>query len=354
MRVFSCDRCDGIVPFAALDCPTCGTATGYDTAKQTLRTLAPTAEPAVFRIGDSDDPDGQLVWRCLNAAWGCNWLVPVDSDTEWCRSCRLTRGRPDIGRHDAIEAWMVSEAAKRRVVHQLDVLALPITARSDAAPDGVAFDLVHVPGEGGITGHLDGVITLDLAEIDDKHRDDLRRLLDEPFRTVIGHLRHELGHHYFARLVGQSDDLAQFRRLFGDERDDYTEAVERHYAKGGPAWDSTRYVTPYAAVHPLEDWAETFAHYLHVLDAVDTAIAHHLVPPDSKVLITSDPADALDLGNILDTWVVINRGINAIAETLGARPIYPIEPSGVVIDKLQFVHQQVAAHTERDRFYAEP
>ena len=131
---------------------------------------------------------------------------------------------------------MAAEAAKRRLVHQLDELALPIEIRSPAAPDGLAFDLVDLPGQGGITGHLDGVVTLDLAETDDGHREGLRRQLGEPFRTVIGHLRHEIGHHYWGRLVGQTDRLGRFRRLFGDEREDYGEAVERYYSGGNAEW----------------------------------------------------------------------------------------------------------------------
>jgi hypothetical protein len=212
--------------------------------------------------------------------------------------------------------------------------------------------LVHLPGEGGITGHLDGVVTLDLAETDDRHRDDLRRRLGEPFRTVIGHLRHEIGHHYWGRLVGQADNLNRFRRLFGDERDNYREAVGRHYSTGNGAWDRTRFVTAYAAAHPLEDWAETFAHYLHVLDATDTAIAHELIPPNSAGLGDADEFASLEIDDILDAWRPINAAVNAIAETLGAPAVYPFDPIGVVVDKLGFVHRQVVAHTERHRFYA--
>lgn len=251
-----------------------------------------------------------------------------------------------------VAAWMAAEAAKRRLVHQLDELALPIEIRSPSAPDGLAFDLVHLPGEGGITGHLDGVVTLDLAETDDQHREELRRRLGEPFRTVIGHLRHEIGHHYWARLVGQTDELGRFRRLFGDERSDYAEAVERHYSGGSGTWDPTRFVTSYAASHPLEDWAESFAHYLHIVDAIDTAVAHDLVPPDSNAILITNAVAALEFDDILEAWRPINTAVNAIAETLGAPAVYPFEPTGAVVDKLAFVHRQIAAHTERDRFYA--
>src|SRR6056297_414987 len=170
MRIFSCDDCSHVVPFTASRCPACDAALGYVSELRTVRLLEPTADPAVYRI---DGQDG-LAWRCLNFAWGCNWTLPVTSSTPWCGSCRLTRGRPDDGRPDAVDAWMIAESAKRRLVHQLAELALPIEIRSDSAPDGLAFDLVHLPGEGGITGHLDGVVILDLAETDDHHREDLR------------------------------------------------------------------------------------------------------------------------------------------------------------------------------------
>lgn len=238
---------------------------------------------------------------------------------------------------------MIAEFAKRRLVHQLDEIGLPIEPRSNAVPDGLAFDLVHLPGERGITGHLDGVVTLDLAETDDGHREDLRRQLGESFRTVIGHLRHEIGHHYWTRLVVGRDEMAEFRGVFGDERADYSEAVERHYATVTGEWDRTQFVTSYAASHPLEDWAETFAHYLHIIDVVDTAVAHDLVPPESSAVLIADAVGTLELGGILDAWRPINDAVNAVAESLGVPAVYPFDPVGAVVDKLAFVHRQIAA-----------
>ena len=354
MRIFHCDRCGNVVAFEALVCPSCDVEIGYADDERRLRVIVPTADPAVFQIARRATPDDQRWWRCLNSAWGCNWMVPADAGETWCRSCRLTRGRPDIGRPAAIDAWTAAEAAKRRLVHQLDELALPIEMRSDSMPDGLVFDLVYLPGEGGITGHLDGVVTLDLAETDEYHRDDLRRRLGEPFRTVIGHLRHEVGHHYWVRLVGQTDEVERFRRLFGDEREDYSQAVERYYAGAGDSWDRTRFVTAYAAAHPLEDWAETFAHYLHILDVVDTAVAHHLVPADRAQMLVTDAVVSLEISEILDAWRPINSAVNAIAETLGAPTVYPFDPVDGVVAKLAFVHRQIGAHTVRDRFYAAP
>jgi hypothetical protein len=348
VRVFHCDRCGDVVAFDAMRCPGCGDALGYLSDELAVRTLASSADPGVFSVAGDD----RALWRCLNAAWGCNWMLPAGSATPWCRSCSLTRGRPDEQRTVAMTAWMSAEAAKRRVVHQLDSLELPIEPRSDGLADGLAFDLVHLPSEGGITGHLDGVITLDLVETDEGHRSQLRRDLDERFRTVIGHLRHEMGHYYWRWLVGQCDDLAQFRLLFGDERDDYAEALERHYSGTGESWDPTRFVTAYAASHPLEDWAESFAHYLHIIDATDTAVAHDLIPTDGASLLIDEPLRDLAFAEVLAAWQPINDAVTAVAESLGAPPLYPFQLTGAVVDKLAFVHERVAARSRREHFHA--
>lgn len=347
MRIFRCDRCGSALAFAALTCPLCGIDVGYVPDQLAMRSLEAITPAAQYHVAGDDRPH----WRCLNAAWGCNWMLPVGSGP-WCRSCATTRGRPDEGRPASIDAWMAAEAAKRRVIHQLDELALTFEIRSPATPDGLAFDFVHVPSAGGITGHLDGVVTLDLAEVDEHHRGLLRRDLDETYRTVIGHLRHEIGHYFWGRLVGQSDDLEQFRVLFGNERSDYAEAIERHYAPGERAWDTTRFVTAYASVHPSEDWAETFAHYLHILDATGTALAHEVAPPAARDAAAERVLQAMEFSEILDIWRPINAAIGAIAESLGTPDPYPFDPTGVVVDKLAFVHRQITSHTERDRFYA--
>lgn len=352
MRIFDCDQCGGVVAFDAMRCPRCGHSLGYLSDECDVRTLATTDDGVCFEVYGSGD--GRMLWRCLNSAWGCNWMVPVGSSTPWCRSCSLTRGRPDQQRTVAMTAWMAAEAAKRRVIHQLDSLALPIEARSHEQPDGLAFDLVHLPDEGGITGHLDGVVTLDLAETDDGHRSRQQHDLDEQFRTVIGHLRHELGHHYWARLVGQSDDLPQFRQLFGDERVSYADAIEQHYSSAPEAWDPARFISAYAASHPLEDWAETFAHYLHIIDVTDTAIAHDLVPTDGAGVLIGEPLRHLAFAEVLALWDPINEGLTAVAESLGTPALYPFTPVGLVVDKLAFVHERVAAHSNWNRLYAEP
>ena len=307
--------------------------------------LAPGAEPATYTEIDT----GREVWRCLNAAWGCNWTVGRSSDDPWCRSCRLTRVRPDDARPDAVAAWADVERAKRRLIHQLVGLHLPIEPAPDDVHATLAFDLVHLPGWPQITGHAAGIITIDLTEADDRHREDERRRLDEPLRTLIGHLRHEIAHFYWPRLVGSTGRVARFRDLFGDEREDYAAAMSAHYATTVPVWDPQRSVTPYAAAHPHEDWAETFAHVLHVLDALETALAHGLAPDVSTSLLGTGSWERLDFEQILDAWRPIGRAVNAIADGLGSPPLYPLEPSGLVIEKLSFVHRCILDGTQEAR-----
>ncbi len=283
------------------------------------------------------------LWRCLNAAWGCNWMLDADGSEVWCRSCRLTRTRPDTARLDATEAWMAAESAKRCLVHQLDRMGLPIEGRSPQHPDGVVFDLVAIPGAKSLTGHLDGVVTLDLAETDDLHREQLRAAFGEASRTVLGHLRHEIGHYLWPALLGD-DALWSFRACFGDERRSYGDAVAAYYEVGPSAWDADRFVSRYASAHPLEDWAETFSAYLAVLDAVDTAASHRFLDA-GRLSLEARLADA-SLDPLLAAWRELAPALQDIALSLGAvspgaAGMVAAEPAHEVVAKLAFVHDRV-------------
>lgn len=341
MRRFHCEHCGNEVHFETSTCPVCHSLLGFVPAASRLRELTATGDGATYTV--ADDPTG--LWRCLNAAWGCNWVLPAATGATWCRSCALTRGRPDEGRPHAIAAWAQAEAAKRRLVYQLDRLGLPVEPRSPATPDGLTFDLVHVPGERGLTGHLDGVVTIDRAESDPVRRDELRRRLGEPYRTLIGNLRHEIAHHYWSRIVARTARVDAFRTLFGDERADYQAALAAHYDAPGDTWDERRYVSRYAQAHPHEDWAETFAHYLHVVDLVDTAGAHGAFAgaPSER----TDVVNAASFRQILHRWRPIARAIDDLADSVGSPHLYPFDPAGAVVDKLEFVHACVMESSGR-------
>ncbi|MDY7103610.1 MAG: putative zinc-binding metallopeptidase [Actinomycetota bacterium] len=337
MRRFSCEHCGQAAPFDAQRCDRCGRALGYLPSAVDVRTLAGDPSGTTFRAAGHEAG----LWRCLNSAWGCNWLLEADGGNVWCRSCRLTRGRPDEADPVAVAAWSSAEADKRRLVHQLDAIGLPVEGRAPATPNGLAFDLVHLPGHPGVTGHLDGVVTLDLTETDDRHRDELRRALTERYRTVIGHLRHEIGHYYWSALVAGHPTIDEFRALFGDERSDYGRALERHYGTTSPDWDPGTHITSYAGVHPLEDWAESFAHYLLIEDADDTANAYGLSVEPDRVTPSTGRGLGPDPAATLRRWQRIVRATNAVGSAIGAPELYPYELRGVVIDKLVFVHRRV-------------
>ena len=314
-------------------CLVCGTALGF----------APDAGEIVAAAGRAP---------CANAVRaGCNWLLgPGEGPGGLCLSCRLTRTRP----HDedlrpgapAGAAFRAAEAAKRRLVFQLLELGLP--APPHDGEQGLAFDLLSSAVEPVVTGHADGVVTIDLAEGDAAHRERMRRDLGEPYRTMLGHLRHETGHYFWTVLVEPDPEArASFRDLFGDERADYGEALRRHYDGGPPAEWVSRYVSAYAAAHPWEDWAETFAHYLHIRDTLQTAAAFGMLVTGPGLDPGLMAAPALDAGDrfedILDDWLPLTYALNAVNRSMGRDDLYPFVLSPPVIEKLACVDELVAS-----------
>ena len=320
MRSFSCPVCAHLVVFENFSCLNCGTPLGYSRAGRDLVAL-----------------DGKT--RCANSAVArCNWLV--DGPGQLCGSCALTRTRPADDDTAAMAAFADAEAAKRRLVYQADDLGL--------TTEGVMFDLLSSAQEPVITGHADGVVTIDLAEGDDAHREALRVQLAEPYRTMLGHLRHETGHWYWQVLV--EADPEPFRALFGDERADYAEALQRHYSAPADEGWVEHYVSSYATAHPWEDWAESFAHYLHIRDTIQTAAAYGMVVggPDAEAapdapLAAAPREDPSGFAEIIGTWFPLTYALNAVNRSMGKDDLYPFILSPTVLEKLEFVHRAVTA-----------
>jgi hypothetical protein len=364
-RAFRC-RCGRPVFFRNDTCLACGTPLGYDPALVLLRPLAPTRDPAVWRalrVRGSTAPL-HAYRRCANTstAAGCNWLLREGEETgrhSLCRSCRLDRTVPDPGDADNARLWLHVENAKRALVSQLIALGLPLASRVSEDPAaGVAFDLLRTPpgGPAVVTGHAGGIITIDLAEADDAHREHVRHAMGEPYRTLLGHLRHEIGHYYWQRLIPGTAWETPFRSLFGDERADYAAALGQHYAAGAPADWPQRHVSAYASAHPWEDWAETWAHYLHMLDALDTArsfglAAHHeeirYEPFTAQALCDGAPDDGdLAFLELVNAWIELTGALNEVTRSMGQPDFYPFVLSAPAVRKLHFVHRvvrQVAA-----------
>lgn len=310
--------------------------------------------------------DGAGIWRCIGAHGNahnagrlyrmchnqityqaCNFAVPVDDSSHLCASCRQTRVLPDLSEPANIGRWMQIEAAKRRLFYTLARLRL------EPAPSGVSptFEfLADLPGGPSVlTGHYNGTITLNVAEADDDIRASRRIALGEPLRTLVGHLRHESGHFYWDQLVRDGGRLDAFRRVFGDERQDYAAALEAHYAKGNAMgrW-AEHYVSAYAASHPWEDWAETWAHYLHMIDLLETSASYATevsVPGiygaqhSTAVDPFAQPAPGFDA--MVQHLVSLTLLLNSLTRSLGQLDAYPFALSQQALSKLRFVHEVV-------------
>jgi hypothetical protein len=335
MRPFACGTCRSLVFFENFMCVTCGSRLGFDRGA---------AELIVLDAGAR---------RCANREIaGCNWLADPESPDGLCGCCDLTRTRPNDADVAGLAAFASTEAAKRRLVFQLDHLGLPTTPRRVDPEHGLAFDLLSSASAPVTTGHDNGVITIDLAEGSDPHREALRVQLAEPYRTLLGHLRHEIGHWYWDVLVDGTPFLDRFRDLFGDEREDYATALAQHYGRADDReWTKTS-VSHYAAAHPWEDWAETFAHYLHIRDTMQTAQAWgvRIEGPDLELdlawnaQLAVDPADdAETFDDLAQAWVAFTFALNAINRSMGHDALYPFVLPPRVLDKMRFVHVVVTS-----------
>lgn len=332
MRDFICLNCGQRLSFENSLCLNCKSALGFWIESRSIHVLDDKGRAEV---------DGVLLERCANTKVAqCNWLVKWAGNPELCRSCRLTRTRPGDDDPDALVAFGQAETAKRRLVLELVELGLPIENRDDNPETGLAFDLLSSAQQNVITGHANGVITLDLAEGDDVHREQMRVELDEPYRTVLGHFRHEIGHYY--QLVLITDARREgFEELFGNPPDDdYQAALDRHYNEGAPEGWRKNYVSSYATMHPAEDFAETFAHYLHIRDTLDTAAAFAMAP--SGTTLDSVPPGDVGFDRIIGEWLPLTWALNQINRSMGHPDLYPFVLPAPVLDKIRFVHNLVA------------
>ena len=365
-RAFRC-RCGRPVFFRNAMCLACKTPLGYDPDLVLLRPLAPTRDPQVFRAmrtrGVGMTVPLTAYRRCANwtSPAPCNWLLPDNDEAKlkpFCRSCRLDRTVPDPTDRDNAELWLKVEDAKRALVSQLIALKLPVESKvSENAGQGVMFDLLRSPIDGPrvMTGHDDGLITLDIEEADDVHRETVRSQMHEPYRTLIGHMRHEIGHYYWQRLVRGTEWEEPCRAIFGDDRLDYGQALQDYYAAGAPFDWKDRHVSAYASAHPYEDWAETWAHYLHMVDSLDTArsfglVAHHdeiqyeaftpqaLAGDDAAA---APSADDLAFLAVVNGWIELTGALNEVTRSMGEPDFYPFVLSKPAVRKLHFIHKVV-------------
>ena len=277
MKIFHCDHCGHLLFFESTSCVSCGHRVAYLPDLQVVTSLEPDGADILRSVRPEAREGGYRLCANLAIEGTCNWAVPVDDDRPLCASCRITRVIPNLGNPGSAAAWSRLEGAKRRLLFTLMELGLPLPSRTDDPEHGLAFEFLADPEPGGpplLTGHADGVITINIAEADDSERERRRAAMGEPYRTLLGHMRHESGHYYWDRCIrGTASELDAFRSIFGDERADYNAALASYYQNGAQAGWQDQFVSAYATAHPWEDWAETWAHYLHMVDTLETAAA---------------------------------------------------------------------------------
>jgi hypothetical protein len=352
MKIFHCDHCGQPVFFENSQCVKCQHVLAYLPDRAAIgalervdvnvwRSLAATAEGATYRL-----------CRNYSEANVCNWALAAADPRPLCRSCRLTRIIPDLGRSGHQQAWYRLEVAKRRLLYTLLGLGLPVVGKENDPVRGLAFQFLADPdpgvanGASVLTGHKDGVITINVAEADDAEREKRRQLMQEPYRTLLGHFRHEIGHYYWDRLVKDTDWVTAFRHRFGDERADYAQALKRHYREGARADWPEQFISAYASSHPWEDWAETWAHYLHMTDSLETAAGCGLslqprCPDEPALNANLLPHDGRprSFDAMIASWFALTNVLNNFNRGLGLPDAYPFILSTPVIEKLRFVHE---------------
>jgi hypothetical protein len=354
MRLFKCQSCGQAIYFENRTCENCGHALGYLPVTAELAALQPKGDHFIALTRSRP-----RVRYCTNIEHdACNWLIAADQESPFCLACRHNRTIPDLSVEENLRRWREMELAKHRLFYTLITLKLPINDRIQDPEHGLAFDfLTDDAGASPVfTGHDNGLITINLNEADDAYREKLRTEMGEPYRTLLGHFRHEVGHYFWDLLVRDAGRLDACRAIFGDDSQDYGEALKRYYADGpAPDWQ-TSFISAYASAHPWEDFAETWAHYLHIVDTLETASAFglriHPAATKAKGLhadLNFDPHRARSAQSLIDAWLPLVFALNNLNRSMGYSDLYPFILTPPVIGKLQFIHEIVhASQIERE------
>ena len=353
MKVFHCDHCRHLVFFENTQCVKCEKRLAYLPDLGVVGSLDESPEANRY-TSPLPRAEGRRFKLCANYLQYnvCNWAMAGDDEHALCTACRLTRTIPDLTRIGHKTQWAKLETAKRRLVYTLQGLHLPVASKDDDPANGLRFEFLadSDPAAPILTGHESGTVTVNIAEADDAEREKRRIQLGEPYRTLLGHLRHEVGHYYWDRLIEGTTRLEAFRELFGDERYDYGEALKAHYRDGpAPDWHR-RSVSSYAGSHAWEDWAETWAHYLHIVDTLETASDCGLsIRParsgDPKLAAAPDPINDPEapFDRIMESWYPLTYVLNNLNRGLGLPDAYPFVLPPKAVEKLRFVHDTIAS-----------
>ncbi|MBR0704865.1 MULTISPECIES: zinc-binding metallopeptidase family protein [Bradyrhizobium] len=348
MKLFVCQSCGNVLYFENRACGRCGHRVAFLPEKETMSALEPDGEAQSGTWTTlADKGRGRML--CRNSEYdACNWLTDTGDGNGYCRACRHNGMVPDLSDPAQLGGWRELEVAKHRLFYSLIRWKLPLQNRQDNPEHGLIFNfLADDPNSGTriMTGHDNGLITIALTEADDIERERRRLEMGEPYRTLLGHFRHEVGHYFWDVLVQGGGKLDECRAVFGDDTADYGQALQRHYAEGAPADWQQNYVSAYATTHPWEDFAETWAHYLHIVDTLEMASEFGMevrpkVDRDGELTarIRFNPYEARDVQALIDAWLPFTFAMNSVNRAMGLRDLYPFILSPAVVGKLGFIH----------------
>ncbi|MVF11086.1 hypothetical protein FT643_02915 [Ketobacter sp. MCCC 1A13808] len=358
MKLFNCQNCGHTVFFENTHCEQCRAALGFIPELINISSLKPAGNGGWIAAADCEKT---VRFYCSNHQHQvCNWLVDSEDENTLCIACQMNRYIPNVADAEQKLSWQEMEFAKHRLMYSLLRLQLPLQSKDEAPEEGLSFDFINteqpLPDDAqSTTGHAEGQVTINLAEADPAEREQMRKDMNESYRTLIGHFRHEVGHYYWDQIIAPYQQrLKAYRRLFGDEREDYGEALKSHYEQGAPADWNTRFVTTYASSHPWEDWAETWAHYFHIIDTLETAYAFGMTlgaPQQTQqthnmVAMTADidPYNHADFEEILNRCIPLTFAVNSLNRSMGQPDLYPFVLNEPVKTKLGFIHQLMLSY----------
>ena len=341
MKVFECGYCNYPLFFENNQCSNCGHACGYRDSDHKMLTFDP--------LGTSLISDREKIEYkyCKNKEHEvCNWLLEKNDKHDYCPACQLNRTIPNLSDKENFPKWKNLEIAKHRLIYQLQKMGLELLSKM-VNNEGLCFDfIVKMNNPNIMTGHASGVITILLQEADSVLREQIRKQLQEPYRTLIGHLRHEVGHYFWERLISNNKEaLSAFRAIFGNEEADYSNALQIYYKVGALDNWQDFFISKYATSHPWEDWAETWAHYLHIMDMVETAhffglkVNSNEISKNMRIEATFDPYLIKDFETIINTCIPLSFAVNSINRAMGVPDVYPFVITQGVVKKMTFIHE---------------
>jgi hypothetical protein len=354
MKLFKCDNCNNVLYFENSSCTKCGHTLGFVPTELDLHTLVPV--PNANQVYSVYNDKSKQYKFCKNHQYGvCNWLISANDPAAFCTSCEMNHVIPNLANNEHLRAWGLIEAAKHRLIYTLLQFKLPLVSKVKDPEKGISFDFLtdnnNVPRI--LTGHENGLITINVEEAFDYKREFNRNQLNEPYRTLLGHFRHESGHYFWDRIIDNTPYLGKFRQLFGDERVSYEQALQQYYNTGAPANWQSNFISAYASSHPWEDWAETWAHYLHLIDTLETASSFGIdISPkypgakgEFKASIRVNPYNYRNFRSLIDIWTPLTLAMNSLNRSMGNHDAYPFVLNEKAIQKMSFVHEVCMAYS---------